>query len=69
MLITSTKRGIKVQLQCMPNGSELEQLNQVGNFYICEKRGYKRLIQRVPSPTSPFIYTEWECPINQAFFV
>lgn len=56
MEIKVTKTGTKIFLKDFPTKRELAILNKLGSFEICERKGYKRLLD-----TKIWM----ECPINQ----
>ena len=67
MKITKKKNNrIYVHLKDFPTDAELEQLNgfNLGNYYLCEYRGYKRLMSYTGEGHE---YICMECPINETF--
>ena len=69
MKVTRTKNGIAILLKQFPSITELEELNKYGTFTLCTKRGYTRLLQHIPSSTTPSVPCIMECPIGQTFTI
>lgn len=67
MKITKQKNNkITVLLDDYPNDAQLETLNNFkhGHYYVCEERGYKRLLVQSGEGHR---YICMECPIKQKF--
>jgi hypothetical protein len=66
MKITKKKNRVYATLKDFPSVTELAQLNdfKMGNYYICEDRGYKRLLVQSGEGHR---YICMECPINETF--
>lgn len=66
MEITKKKSRIYVHLKDYPNKEELRKLNdfKLGNYFICEGRGYKRLLGESGDGHK---YICMECPIGESF--
>jgi hypothetical protein len=68
MIIKRLAKGtVKVYLDNMPGKENLERLNALGTFEVCEKRGYKRLLQTTVNNYG--ISLTMECPIKEWFQV